>query len=552
MMWITLFLVTLVWVSTTQADGPRSVTPEENGVTYGTVPPSPRDSDSTYYCENVLRDCETDVLWIRCYEKGIGRCIPKRRGPIRDFILLQANSSQEAEVSPTSKHRVYIPSSALRRSREDESREEEVRLVASVVNSTFFKLSPPQRRPRGRHFTPVHIQGTVLGGLVLVVKVGKYAVQNLPEPVKLTFQHNKEEVNGTCVFWQESHLDNTTGHWSAVGCETSDTGTDFICSCNHLSFFAVLVNPELSVDESDAVKLSYITYTGSALSIFFTVISLIIYICLQRRRPEKAIGVHLQLTVALLCLHIIFLLSNLWVWQLNETEDSWVCRGLGLLLHWSLLATFSWAALEGFHLYLLLIRVFNIYVRRYLLKLSLVGWGLPTLIAVVCGISGVYGKFNPESEGVNISNSPMQLCWMSRHRLLVSYITTVAFPCLVILCNSCMLVLVVFKFWGLRAGSGAIGSSSGWRRTKRENRGKLWKDCATVLGLSCVLGLPWGLATISYITIPGIYIFTILISLQGVYMFLWSVALNRKSRSDYNSSTKDPSSQKVMTTSFNN
>lgn len=83
----------------------------------------------------------------------------------------------------------------------------------------------------------------------------------------------------------------------------------------------------------------------------------------------------MQLTAALLCLHLSFLLCSFWVWQLNEDEEDWVCRGLGLFLHWSLLATFSWTALEGFHLYLLLVRVFNIYVRRYLLKLSLVGWG---------------------------------------------------------------------------------------------------------------------------------------------------------------------------------
>lgn len=34
------------------------------------------------------------------------------------------------------------------------------------------------------------------------------------------------------------------GRWSTGGCETNNTDTEFICSCNHLSFFAVLVvNP---------------------------------------------------------------------------------------------------------------------------------------------------------------------------------------------------------------------------------------------------------------------------------------------------------------------
>lgn len=99
----------------------------------------------------------------------------------------------------------------------------------------------------------------------------------------------------------------------------------------------------------------------------------------------------MQLTGALLCLHLGFLLSCFWVRQLDESQEDWVCRGLGLFLHWSLLATFSWMALEGFHLYLLLVRVFNIYVRRYLLKISLVGWGEWSLAetAFLSNIEGV-------------------------------------------------------------------------------------------------------------------------------------------------------------------
>lgn len=98
-------------------------------------------------------------------------------------------------------------------------------------------------------------------------------------------------------------------------------------------------------------------------------------ISFSRRPTDKSIGVHMNLTVALLFLHLSFLVCCFLVQLLNENWEDWVCPGLGLLLHWSLLATFSWMALEGFHIYLLLIRVFNIYIRRYLLKVSLVGWG---------------------------------------------------------------------------------------------------------------------------------------------------------------------------------
>ncbi|XP_060924501.1 adhesion G protein-coupled receptor G3-like [Limanda limanda] len=530
MMWI--FLVTLSWLSTAQA---RNL------------------------CKDVFSVCyqkasgHRNVHWTRCYEEKISNCIQGRQH-MPNFIQKLVNASQEAEACPTDMHRVHIPSSALQRSRSDESQMEVV-LVATVINSTYFTVSRPEaiklrlNRPKATRRMVVpdqcdHMQGTVMGGLVLAVRAGSQPVGNLPQPIKLTFNQTRQMEYRTCVFWQE--LDNGTGIWSTDGCNTNDTGAEVICSCNHLSFFAVLVNPNLSVDETNSMSLSYITYIGSALSVVFAVMSLIIFICLQQRRPEKVIGVHMHLSAALLCLHLSFLLCCFWVWLINEDDEGYVCRFLGLFLHWSLMATFCWTALEGFHLYLLLVKVFNIYVRRYLLKLSLVGWGLPTLIAVVCGSLGVYGKYSL-SDAEN-QNSTAQICWMRSKftpSLVVRYITTVAFPCMVILYNACMLGLVVFKLWRVRGRSQDADSSSCW---KKLNTGKrLWKDFVTVLGLSCVLGLSWSLASTTYISLPGIYVFTILNSLQGVYLFLWSMALTCKSRSDKDSSMTHPSSQKMTT-----
>lgn len=81
--------------------------------------------------------------------------------------------------------------------------------------------------------------------------------------------------------------------------------------------------------------------------------------------------VHINLVVALMLLNLHFLLSS----TVPAQSSRGLCFYMALLLHYSLLATFSWMALEGFHLYLLIVKVFNIYVQRYLLKLSIVGWG---------------------------------------------------------------------------------------------------------------------------------------------------------------------------------
>ncbi|XP_074522911.1 adhesion G-protein coupled receptor G1-like [Halichoeres trimaculatus] len=551
-MWITLSITALLCFSQTLAGGrpsPNLVRDLEGSSRTSRVTEKPDVSSSD--CEDAIHNCrQLGVPWTGCFEDTIGTCIvPKTRSHRPPFIRLRVNSSSEAEESPSPRHQVHIPSSALQKSRGSAS-EDEVLLVTTLLDSIYFELSP-LRSGRSLIPRPLRIDGSVMGGEVLVVRAGNVPVRDLSQPIRLTFTHNKTLQNGTCVFWyelQDGHHAGT-GYWSPDGCVTTDTGDEFICSCNHLSFFAVLVNPELTVDQKNVVYLSYISYVGSALSVFFLTCCLIIYIRLQQRRPEKAVSIHMQLTVALLCLHLSFLLSCFWVWQLDEEQDDWVCQSLGFFLHWSLLATFTWMTLEGFHLYLLLVRVFNIYVRRYVLKLSVVGWGFPTLIAVVCGISRVYGKFSLKLTDVN-STAP--ICLISSdhsQERVVRYITTVAFPSLVLLWNSCMLALVVYRLCSLRRShEGGVG----WEKVNSENRSRLWKDSATVLGLSWVLGLPWAFASSTFVSLTGIYVFTILNSLQGVFMFLWSLALSCKSRSDTSSSSRDPSSQKMMTTSFNN
>ncbi|XP_049574200.1 adhesion G protein-coupled receptor G3 isoform X2 [Syngnathus scovelli] len=545
-------LVLLFWLSLSYADEDclesndvvTNIRPAAICTKGNDKPPESKD------CEDVLSECLAQSSWIRCYKQWIVTCKSRGRSS-SSFISRTVDPSEEKKKRllneyqrkehPTPEHGVHIPSSALQRSRAPESKDLVV-VVVTVLDSAYFK--PPKKH--GRRFLPGP-PGTVLGGTVLVVQAGLNPLQNLSEPITMTFKHNMKVANGTCVFWEEINEEDGTGHWSTFGCITINTGNEFICRCNHLSFFAVLVNPDLSLSEEDAFNLSLITYVGSALSVIFTIISLIIYSCLNKQQPERAIGLHMHLTAALLCLHLCFLLCCLWAWRLGEQQTDWFCGALGFLLHWSLLAAVCWSALEGFHLYLLLVRVFNIYIRRYLLRLSVVGWGMPTLIALICGVSGVYGKYTLKlRDSDNSNNSTIQLCWMNNkfiHTQAVIYATTMVFPCLVVVFNSCMLGLVVFKLWRLRAGGAPNGA--------REKTSRLWKDCVTVLGLSCVLGLPFGLSSATYVSLPGIYIFTVLNSVHGVFMFLWSLALTYKSRSDAASSSKYTSSQRIMTTSFN-
>ncbi|XP_030621015.1 adhesion G protein-coupled receptor G3-like [Chanos chanos] len=400
--------------------------------------------------------------------------------------------------------------SGKRRLRTDVS----VSVSVLVLNSSIFKVNSVQ----------TSVQRKVLSDSVIGLWVGTQEVHDLTEPVQLKFKNTIDTGERTCVFWQGEQGRNT-GNWSDHGCNTTVERNHVVCNCSHLSFFAVLVNPAPEVKPKDILRLRYISYTGSALSVAFTAISILVFMSQRKMKSEQSLLIHMQLTGSLMFLHLSFLFSASWY-----GGDGGVCLSLGLILHWFLLATFTWTAIEGFHLYLLLVRVFNIYIKRYLLKLSLVGWGVPTVIVTVCGASGVYGRYPP---GANSTGLSTELCWIKTPS--VGY-AVVGYLAVVLLCNTSMLGVTFVKMRKLRMQD----------PLQQGRKKRVWKDWFTVLGLSFVLGLPWGLSLFTYgpLPLPGLYLFTVFNSLQGVFVFLWILSIICKNRSEQKYSSKDPSTMK--------
>ncbi|KAK5623135.1 hypothetical protein CRENBAI_019347 [Crenichthys baileyi] len=234
-------------------------------------------------CEGVISNCwnQDPTAWTRCYEDAITTCVRRSRSGF--FFRNEVNLSEQAEVNLGLGYRVQVPSSALQRSRRVQS-DYTVMIVATLINSSYFQPTSPRSKVRRLiNQQPLSMQQTVLGDRVLFVKAGSQPLSNLTERVQLIFNNEKMVKNGRCVFWREPHLMNETAQWSTEGCITDTSREEYICSCNHLSFFAVLVNPELNskVDERNAASLSYITYIGSALSALFAFGSLFIYVVLQ-------------------------------------------------------------------------------------------------------------------------------------------------------------------------------------------------------------------------------------------------------------------------------
>lgn len=93
--------------------------------------------------------------------------------------------------------------------------------------------------------------------------------------------------------------------------------------------------------------------------------------CFRKLRRDNPSKILLNLCAALLMLNMVFL-TNSW---LSSFDQPGLCIAVAVLLHYFLLSAFTWMCLESVHFYLALVKVFNVYVPKYILKCCIAGWG---------------------------------------------------------------------------------------------------------------------------------------------------------------------------------
>ncbi|KAM8799431.1 adhesion G-protein coupled receptor G5-like [Eudromia elegans] len=349
---------------------------------------------------------------------------------------------------------------------------------------------------------------SVLGDSVLGAFLPNMSITNLRQPVEIQFWHDKvlDTSNATCVFWRDGAAGSgSLGSWSSEGCETLHSQGTVLCRCNHLTYFAVLLVAPGNISQAELVSLTYISIVGCSISAAASLFTILLYCIFRRKKSDDTTQIHMNLLGALFLLNVGFLLS-----EPLASAAVGLCRAAAAFLHVGLLCTLAWMAAEAFHLYLLLVKVYNTYVQRYLLKLCLVGWGLPAL--AVTGVllfkKDTYGHLDIKTAD-GYKNAAM--CWLAGR---AAHYGTLALAGLVLLFNAAVLLAVATRL------------RSSWR-----HKGMARRDWATVLGLTCLLGTTWLLAFFSFgvFFVAQLYLFTILNSLQGLFICLWYHTVLRQS-----------------------
>uniref|UniRef100_A0A8C3XY87 Adhesion G-protein coupled receptor G2 n=1 Tax=Catharus ustulatus TaxID=91951 RepID=A0A8C3XY87_CATUS len=361
--------------------------------------------------------------------------------------------------------------------------------VASRIIFNFFKKTTV--------FQDLSLKNASLISGVISSSVSNLTISYLRANVTVILQNIKPNQ---LLFLTGGH-----GGWSYEGCTVKESRVnETVCSCNHLTSFAVLMDlyGNSPLNPTQELVLTFISYIGCGLSAIFLSVTLVTYIAFEKIRRDYPSKILIQLCAALLLLNLVFLLDS-WI-ALYDTQG--LCIAVAVFLHYFLLVSFTWMGLEAFHMYLALVKVFNTYVRKYILKFCVVGWGLPAgVVSIVLAVSpDNYGLITTGKVSIN---GPDEFCWIKNR--IVFYITAVGYFCLIFLINVSMFIVVLIQLCRIKKKK-QLGAQ---RKTSIQ-------DLRSVAGLTFLLGITWGFA---FFTVNEVftYLFTIFNTLQGFFIFIF-------------------------------
>ncbi|XP_077069687.1 adhesion G protein-coupled receptor E5 [Siphateles boraxobius] len=333
---------------------------------------------------------------------------------------------------------------------------------------------------------------------LLTATVSNTETANLKKSVTLTFSHlERSNENHTCVFWDP---DLEGGAWSKEGCTTvSSSDVQTVCSCNHLSSFAVLM---ALYDIGVVYELSLITWVGLPLSLVCLLICIATFYFVRSIQSTRN-TIHLHLCVSLFIAYFVFLVG------IARTENKVGCAVVAGVLHYFFLASFCWMCLEGVQLFRMVVLVFNTTLRPIYMFAS--GYGVPAVIVAISATA------HPSGYGTN------GYCWLNfEDGFIWSFYGPV---CAIIIVNVLFFLITIWK----------LAEKFSSLNPDLNNLRKIKAFTVTAIAQLCVLGIMWvfGCFQFNKDTLAMSYIFTILSSLQGVLMFIMHCWLSKQVREEY-------------------
>ncbi|XP_070229906.1 adhesion G protein-coupled receptor E1 isoform X12 [Bos mutus] len=284
--------------------------------------------------------------------------------------------------------------------------------------------------------------------------------------------------------------------------------------------FCALMNATLSIldnvceNKTTVVSLKMeftlylISHVGTIISLVCLAMAIITFLLCRTLRNQNTY-IHLHLCICL------FLAKMLFLTGVDKTDNQMGCALIAGFLHYLFLACFFWMLVEAVMLFLMVrnLKVVNYFSSRNIkmLYLCAFGYGLPGLVvAVSAGLQPQgYGMYNR--------------CWLNTETGFIwSFLGPV---CTIIVVNSILLT------WTLCILRQKLSSVNAEVSTLKDTRLLTFKAFAQIF----ILGCSWVLGIFQIGPMANImaYLFTIINSLQGAFIFLIHCVLSRQVREEY-------------------
>ncbi|ELK08546.1 adhesion G-protein coupled receptor G7 [Pteropus alecto] len=360
--------------------------------------------------------------------------------------------------------------------------------------------------------------------------------KNQSPSVEMVFrpQYNAKEFqlhSYACVYWNFSMKD-----WDTNGCYKRGSDNEFLrCYCTHTTNFAVLMSFKGSYNYPES--LNTISNVGCTLSIICLVLTIIFQIVTRKVRKTSITWVLVNLCISMLIFNLLFVFG---IENSNKTNGSntnntasksnvipkkdisvtsnLTCTVTAALLHYFLLATFTWTALSAAQLYFLLIRTMKPLPQRFIMFVSLIGWGLPAV--VVSMTVGIIFSHNKNDDQWELKYRQEEICWLaipkSNGFMTSPFLWSFIVPVILILISNVVIfiIIVVQVLWK---------NNQNLASTKKVSS---LKKILNTLSIAVIFGITWILAFLMLIDNNNIrnifsYMFCLFNTTQGVQIFVF-------------------------------
>ncbi|XP_077631911.1 adhesion G protein-coupled receptor E1-like isoform X2 [Crocuta crocuta] len=306
-----------------------------------------------------------------------------------------------------------------------------------------------------------------------------------------------------CVSWD---TDMEGGRWIHSGCairEASEMHT--VCSCNQMMNLAiVMASGELTTEFS----LYIISHVGLIISLVCLVLAIATFLLCRAIRNQNTY-LHLHLCVCLFLAKALFLVG------IDKTDNQMGCAVIAGFLHYLFLACFFWMLVEAVMLFLMVrnLKMMN-YFSSHNIKMWYIcafGYGLPGLVVAISAV------VQPQGYGMH------NRCWLNPSTGFIwSFLGPV---CVIITIN---FILLTCTLCILRQKLSSVNAEIS---TLKGTRLLTFKAFAQFF----ILGCSWvfGIFQIGPMAKIMAYLFTIVNSLQGTFIFIIHYLLNRQVREEY-------------------